>query len=72
MDERRARRGATQAGFRTLGLVGLLVAAKHQGLIDAIRPLLEMLLAHGFRLSEQLVADALADAGEATGDVTGT
>jgi uncharacterized protein len=64
MDDIRARKAAQQTGIRTLGVVGLLLAAKRQGLIARVRPLLDMLIARGFRLGRRLVEEALREAGE--------
>lgn len=64
MDDFRARKAAQQAGIRALGIVGFLLAAKKRGLIGAIRPPLEMLLAHDFHLGKNLVEAALREAVE--------
>jgi predicted nucleic acid-binding protein len=64
MDDLRARKAAQQAGISTLGVVGLLLAAKRQGLVERVRPLLETLAAKGFRLARRLVEEALREAGE--------
>jgi uncharacterized protein len=64
MDDIRARKAAQQAGIRTLGVVGLLVTAKREGLIDEVRPLLETLSGKGFRLGRRLIEEALRQAGE--------
>jgi len=65
MDERLGREVALQLGVRTMGLVGLLAAAKHRGLLPAVKgPLQALRHVAGFRLSEQLVARVLHDEGE--------
>lgn len=65
LDERRARRLAAELGLRIIGTVGLLVAAKQAGLIVAVRPYLETLLAVGFHVAPQIIEGALREAGEA-------
>lgn len=47
-----------------MGTVGLLLAAKQEGLIPAIGPLLEQMLAHDYRLAAELVNRAKQMAGE--------
>jgi uncharacterized protein len=65
MDEKEGRRAAQRLGFRTLGVVGLLVEAKTRGKIELVRPQLEALRqTAGFYLSEELVQAALKAAGE--------
>ena len=46
-------------------LQGLLYKAKRNGLIAAVRPVLDALLATGFRLSPRLYRTLLSAAGEA-------
>jgi predicted nucleic acid-binding protein len=66
MDDRRARRVAELAyGLRVKGVAGILVAAKHRGLISAVRPLLEMMQVRGYYLSPRLITRACLEAGEA-------
>ncbi len=49
LDDRRARRIAEVAyGLRVKGAAGLLVAAKKQGLITSVRPLLDEMRASGY------------------------
>ncbi len=65
MDERLGRETALHMGVRCIGLVGVLVEAKHKGLVSEIRPSLVALrdLA-GFWVSEALYRRVLLDAGE--------
>jgi predicted nucleic acid-binding protein len=65
MDERLGRDTARHFDIRYTGVVGVLMEAKHQGLIQAIQPHLDALrdLA-GFRVSEALYQRVLQDAGE--------
>jgi hypothetical protein len=65
MDDRRARRVAELAyGLRVKGVAGILVAAKHRGLIVAVWPLLEMMQGHGPYLSPRLIERAGHEARE--------
>lgn len=65
IDDRPARRLARALGLDVIGTVGVLLAAKRQGLLAAVRPELDKLLAASFFLSPQLVDAVLHDAGEA-------
>ena len=64
LDDRDARRYAERIGLPFTGTVGLLLEAKERDFIDAIKPLLNVLLANGIRLSPSLINDALQQAGE--------
>lgn len=62
MDERIGRETALHLNVPCMGLIGVLLEAKHQGIIDAVKPHLYSLrnLA-GFRISEALYARVLRD-----------
>ncbi|MBC7969450.1 MAG: DUF3368 domain-containing protein [Verrucomicrobia bacterium] len=64
MDERRGRQQAMQAGLKVTGLLGILLAAKQQGLLATIQPLLNALIANGFWIRDELYAETLRLAGE--------
>lgn len=64
LDEIKARVAARGLGLRVIGVAGILVLAKQQGLIPAVRPLLYSLLAHRFRISQRVIHAALVAAGE--------
>lgn len=65
LDERKARRIATEIGLKPLGLLAVLAEAKHRHLITHIRPLLDALRYEaGFRVSTQLYHLILTQAGE--------
>jgi hypothetical protein len=64
IDERRARALARRAGLQLRGTLGLFLEAKRRGLVPAVRPLIEAMLASGFRLDIALVDQVLRDAGE--------
>lgn len=66
IDDRRARRVAELAyGLRVKGVAGIVVAAKHKGLIATVRPLLEVMQVRGYYLSPRLINRACIEAGEA-------
>lgn len=64
LDERRARAFATRQGIEVVGTAGVVVRAKQVGAIEAVRPVLDALLASGFHLSDALYAAVLDRAGE--------
>lgn len=65
MDERVGRETAGFLKQPCIGLVGILVIAKHKGLVPAVRPSLDWLRnIAGFRLSHTLYARVLEDEGE--------
>lgn len=64
LDDRRGRRAAGRLQLNTTGTLGLLVAAKQNGLLPAIRPLVRQLLARGMHLASAVEAAAYKLAGE--------
>jgi predicted nucleic acid-binding protein len=66
IDERRGRRYATFRGIRIVGTFGVVVLAKSAGLLPAVRPVLDALMAAGFRVSQAIYERSLAAAGEST------
>lgn len=64
LDNRRGRRAASRLHLLTTGTLGLLVAAKQQGLLAAIRPLVEQLRAQGMHLAPEVEAAIYQLAGE--------
>lgn len=64
IDERRGRRVATAHGIKVIGTAAVLVRAKQQGFIDAVKPLVELLNHNGYRLSDGLIEAVLASTGE--------
>ena len=65
MDERLGRDTARHFGIRYTGVVGVLIEAKHKGLVQALQPLLDALCnLAGFRVSEALYRRVLQDEGE--------
>lgn len=64
IDEQAARQEAKKLGLPFKGVVGVLLEAKEEGLIDEIKPLLIALKQNGIYLGESVIADALREAGE--------
>jgi predicted nucleic acid-binding protein len=64
LDERPARRLALVLGLPVVGTAGILLAAKRASLIPEVRPLLDALIEHGFRVSTALRDRVLTDAAE--------
>lgn len=50
----------------TIGVLGILVLAKKQGLIERVKPDIDRLRGSGYRISEALYAQILEDSGEHT------
>ena len=64
VDERAARRIAEALGLPVIGTLGVLLAARRRGEVDAIRPLVEALQQQGFWIATSLVERVIAAAGE--------
>ncbi len=65
LDERRARQIARAMGLEVIGVLGVLLHAKRAGLIDAVGPVLDDLIARaGFWVGTELRARVLLEAGE--------
>ncbi len=64
IDELKGRRYAKRLGLPLTGTVGVLLAAKHHGLIPALAPLINQLLKEGLFLAPELVKKVLELAGE--------
>ena len=65
MDEHLGRETALHMGVQCVGLVGVLVEAKHRGLIGQMRPLFDALRdVAGFWVSQRLYQRVLQDQGE--------
>lgn len=65
MDERRGRILAASYGLSVTGLLGVLLQAKRNGLILAVKPLIDQLIQEAdFRVSSELYATVLQTAGE--------
>ena len=64
MDERLGRSYAEAHGIPVVGLVGILGEAKNTGLVPRIRPYIDRLVDIDFRVSQGIVQEVLALAGE--------
>ena len=64
LDDRKARRLAANLQLRMTGLIGVLLRAKQQGIIDSLASELAALKSAGFRLSHTIEAEAMRLAGE--------
>ncbi len=65
MDERLGRNTARHFGLNFIGIVGVLVEAKHKGALPRIKPCLDRLRdAAGFHISDELFERVLTDEGE--------
>jgi predicted nucleic acid-binding protein len=67
IDERQGRLTASSMGIPLIGTLGVLVAARERGEIEAVGPLLEALRGAGLWLSDELVARVLEQVGEGRG-----
>jgi predicted nucleic acid-binding protein len=64
LDERKARRIAARIGLQVAGTLAVLLRARQQGLITAIRPYITHMQNQGRRFHPNLIARLLEDAGE--------
>jgi uncharacterized protein len=64
MDDQDARRFANRCGLRTVGTLGILLAAKQNGKIPSLRFEIERLQALGFRVNPRLLTAVLQRADE--------
>jgi len=65
IDERRGRRVAFSFGLHFVGLLGVLIEAKHKGYVSSVKSVLDDLIAKaGFWVSGRLYARVLEAAGE--------
>ena len=54
IDERAGRRLAEVLGLRVTGTLGILILSKRRGYVQEVKSLLDALLGHDFRVSEEL------------------
>ena len=64
IDDKQARRIASEMGVEIIGTVGLLLQAKRAGHLDSIGPVMDKLQEVGFRIGKSLYQHALQLAGE--------
>lgn len=64
IDEAKGRKVAQNLGINIVGLIGVLLIAKEEKVIERIEPLLDSLVKSQFRISDQLKEYALREANE--------
>jgi predicted nucleic acid-binding protein len=64
IDERAARKLASNFLIDTIGILGILSLAKKQGLIERVKPDVDLLRSRGYRISEVLYEKILTSNGE--------
>lgn len=64
MDERKGRRMLERLSIPKIGTIGILLRAKQEGVIEALRPELEKLRQYGFSLDPFLFDEVVKQAGE--------
>ena len=64
IDDRQARLFAQRLKLQVIGTLGILLRAKRDGIIPALKPLLEQLMRERFYLSQELLEFVLHEAGE--------
>jgi predicted nucleic acid-binding protein len=64
LDDAQARRVAERFGVERIGTLGILRRAKKAGLIEALKPLIDLLQASGIYPRQTLVDTVLRDVGE--------
>lgn len=65
IDERRARAVATRLGLNVVGVLGVLVEAKHRALVPRLKPVVDALITRaGVWVTQQLYERVLRAAGE--------
>ena len=64
LDDKKARRIATQMGLKVIGTVGIFLRAKQQGIISLVKPHLDSLQGVGFHMTDTIYKEALRLAGE--------
>jgi predicted nucleic acid-binding protein len=64
IDERKGRQVAENLGIKVIGLLGVLVLAKHQNIITAVKPIALDLLRVGFYINQKLLLRVLQSVDE--------
>ena len=64
IDERIGRKVAQERGLVVRGTLGVLVQARQSDVLPALKPVLDALVAEGFRIAPALIREALAHVGE--------
>jgi predicted nucleic acid-binding protein len=64
IDDLKARKFAKISGLKVIGTMGILLAAKKEGMLKEIRPLLSKLLSNNIRISSKIIEITLQAARE--------
>ena len=64
MDDYAAKKTAKFMGMTTTGTLGILIQAKRQGLIQEVKPLMDLVITQGLYVSEKIQRLVLREAGE--------
>ena len=64
IDERKGRSAAEEQGLTVIGLIGVLIRARRLDFISSVKPLLDDLIKHNFRISKNLYESVLKKVGE--------
>ena len=64
IDEKTARDFAKTLNLNPLGVIGVLRLAKQTGKIEFLRPYLDKLISHKYRISEKIYLQVLQESGE--------
>ena len=64
LDDHKARRVAITLGIKITGTIGIIIKAKLNGIIISIIPYLEKIKKTNFRISEEIIRQALLEARE--------
>lgn len=64
LDDYKARKIADQLGLSFTGTIGIIIKAKHKGIIPSIKPILQKMRQTDFHISDEIELQALSEAGE--------
>lgn len=64
IDDYKARKIAERLGITYTGTIGVIIKAKLRGIIPSVKPILNKIYQTDFRLSEDIIINALREAGE--------
>jgi len=64
LDDYKARQVAEKLDLKITGTLGVIIRAKNKGVISSIKPALNKLQHNNFRISEDLIKEALKESGE--------